>query len=440
MAEHLSDRELDLYRNRALPADQTLSANRHLFSCSVCFARFQTDSNSANTFRAQFRNTEELEPESCLEYEEMKAYVDDELIVERRLAVEEHIDRCSICRDEVADLLLVKSSNTSSGHSASPPRDNASRFGGAPFATPLWSAPVIRVCISAAVAGCVLALAWLLLIAPMRREISSLRDQVSDLRGTNELLRRKSDEDLSELKDRLGRLELQNAEVGDVQARQAVVLNDGGRVIRLEGGQLQGLADPYFARIVKRALVSSRAPKPSLKELSSKAEALMGVPSDTATTAQMTPVAAVVEDDRPVFSWSAVPGASRYEVLLTDARNGLLIKSNPIDRPGWRPSEPLHRGRVYSWAVKASFEDGREVYLPSPTAPRAKFKVLDAQQEEQLSRARSLNPPSHLLLAVLSAQAGLTHDAIQQLKTLASSNPGSLVVRKLLASLERDSH
>jgi hypothetical protein len=254
------------------------------------------------------------------------------------------------------------------------------------------------------------------------------------------LLRSKSDQDLSELKDRIGRLELQTAEAADVEERQAVALNDGGRVIRLEGGRLQGLTDPYFARIVKRALESSRTPKPSLNELSSKAEVLMGVPSDTTTPAQMTPVAAVVEDDRPVFSWSAVPGASRYEVFVTDARNGLQIKSNPIDKPGWRPRETLHRGRVYSWAVKASFEDGREVYLPSPPAPRAKFKVLDAQHEEELDRARSLNPSSHLLLAVLSAKAGLTDEAKQHLKTLASSNPGSLVVRKLLASLERESH
>jgi hypothetical protein len=97
-------------------------------------------------------------------------------------------------------------------------------------------------------------------------------------------------------------------------------------------------------------------------------------------------------------------------------------------------SEPLKRGEVYLWQVKA-IKDGRTVVTPSPPAPSAKFLVLGRAESDELSRARRDYGSSHLTLGLLYARSGLLDDAERELRALQRINPNSELARQLLKQI-----
>ena len=163
----------------------------------------------------------------------------------------------------------------------------------------------------------------------------------------------------------------------------------------------------------------------------------MGQETGTASLTLTAPVGIVVEEDRPLFTWTPAPGAVSYRVLVTSVRSQRVLRSGPLTATQWRATMALPRGGIYSWVVEATFGDGRETSAPAPPAPLAKLKVLGGSEEEGLREARRLDPQSHLLLGVLYARGGLMGPARREMETLSSENPGSEVARKLVRSVER---
>lgn len=80
-------------------------------------------------------------------------------------------------------------------------------------------------------------------------------------------------------------------------------------------------------------------------------------------------------------------------------------------------------------------KDGREVVVPEPPAPEARFKVLEQAKVEELARARRQFADSHLTLGLLYAQAGLKDKAVQELQALVDANQSSPLAHKLLRSV-----
>jgi hypothetical protein len=81
-------------------------------------------------------------------------------------------------------------------------------------------------------------------------------------------------------------------------------------------------------------------------------------------------------------------------------------------------------------------KNGREVIVPEPPAPEAKFKVLEQAKAAELERARRQFAGSRLTLGLLYAQAGLLDEAEQELQALVNANRDSSAALKLLRSVK----
>ncbi|HEY6333500.1 MAG TPA: zf-HC2 domain-containing protein, partial [Blastocatellia bacterium] len=107
MSDHLTDRQLELYRRRSLPPDELLLVNDHLFSCDSCFERFDPEPVSIRDINSLLLGPDDHPDEDTL-YERMEGYVDHKLSPGERREFQGHIEKCEACREEVADLLLLR--------------------------------------------------------------------------------------------------------------------------------------------------------------------------------------------------------------------------------------------------------------------------------------------------------------------------------------------
>lgn len=134
--------------------------------------------------------------------------------------------------------------------------------------------------------------------------------------------------------------------------------------------------------------------------------------------------------DRPVFNWQVYPGAAHYQVLVTNENLDPLARSGMLTGTEWQPEKGLPRGVVLLWQVRA-WHGSEMVSAPAPPAPPARFEIAAEPVAERIEQLRTLPRPSHLLAAVLCAQAGLRDEAAKELQALAQENPDSKVVGSL---------
>jgi len=226
---------------------------------------------------------------------------------------------------------------------------------------------------------------------------------------------------------------------GGVWLRQRPVLiaavNDGATRITLDSrGRLGGVAglSPQEMESVRRGLQGERLmPAVNLGELRPPSSALMGTEAP-ASFHLVAPVGVAVRSSTPELRWTARGSAAMYVVTLKNIASGQVIDSPPLHVAAWTPNESLERGALYAWQVAASVE-GREEVVPSPPSPQARFLVLDANTMAKLANL----PPSHLVRAILYAEAGLLDEAQQEATALEGENRGSKIARGLLERIQR---
>lgn len=221
-------------------------------------------------------------------------------------------------------------------------------------------------------------------------------------------------------------------------AAEVARLNDGGTLLTLDReGRLSG-ADhlpPAYQSLLKRTLADGRVEKSAkLDGLVRPPSALMGAGEQSGGFSVVEPAGRVLLADRPTFLWTPLEGATAYVVELYDGDFNLVAASPPLTGRSWVSPQPLARGRVYAWQVKAT-RDGQEVTSPRPPAPQARFRVLDRAKANELTRARRAYPSSHLTLGLLYAEAGLMEEAERELNLLQKANPGSPLARRLLGQV-----
>ncbi len=147
------------------------------------------------------------------------------------------------------------------------------------------------------------------------------------------------------------------------------------------------------------------------------------------------PIATAVRDGRPELRWAPLPGATDYEVAVYDGRYRKVAEGR-VTELRWIPDPPLPRGGLYSWRVTAHrpATAGGPVTAPRPPAPEARFSVLAAGAAEAVARGER-QAGSPLARAVLYADAGLADEAAGALAAWVRAEPGSLLARRLLASV-----
>jgi hypothetical protein len=215
-------------------------------------------------------------------------------------------------------------------------------------------------------------------------------------------------------------------------------LEDNGRQIQLDNtGKLIGLEElPELSRsLVRSVLANKNLSKPEvLDQLTAPSITLMDPAAQENQFALLGPSGTVIETDRPNLRWQALAGAESYTVSVFDADFNRVTRSAPQTGTQWT-STKLQRGMIYSWEVVA-VRNGQEVRSPVAPAPRAQFKVLEAEKLLELTSLKQHSPISHLTLGLTYARFGLLAEAEGQLQILARENPNSPVATRLLRTVQ----
>ena len=433
---HLSDKELELYRERRGAPAELVAADDHLSTCSDCFARLGDDRRELLSLMVGGLTLQGETAREHLTFEQMSDYVDGRLERIDEAALEGHVRDCKLCENEVRDLLSVKEQvNENAGRVYAPSLR--------PFVRPVSSVSPRRpkflmpLQIAAGLAA-VLLLAWAISL-PLRSQIADLRAQVEQLQRSNEDLTtqstaaREMERELEDLKRR--NADLQRDYEGAAQI--AVSLSDGdGRVTLDRQGILKGVEalSAEDQKAVREALVRQRVELPSgVRSLAGQSGTLMGL-DDRSAYGLVSPVGTVVQGDRPTLRWRPLAGATSYVATIYARGFKVVATSGSMAATEWAVPTPLERGGTYSWQVRAVV-DGKETVMPPPQAPEARFKVLERARLAEIERARKAYARSHLALGVLYAKLGLLDDAEHELRALLDANPKSPVAERLLRSV-----
>jgi hypothetical protein len=144
----------------------------------------------------------------------------------------------------------------------------------------------------------------------------------------------------------------------------------------------------------------------------------------------LTPLGAIVINDRPSFSWNAIPNA-RYRVEVFDPSFRSVAASDLLDVARWTPPAPLPRGGTYLWQVTAITPAG-SITAPRPPSPEARFIVLDGSHADSLARLERSEARPSLALGVAYAEAGVLDAAERELRAVDNAE-----ARRFLRVLEQ---
>ena len=405
--EHLSQKQVEDYSLRQLSAAELLAVSDHLGACEVCRERVENALSGDVAFLALH---DEAFSENGFESAHLTSaqtadYVDQKLAGEALQMVDDHLSGCEQCLFAVADLRAFRDEIAPSLDRRYGPAEASERGWLRKFAS-LFKAQPVPAFGAAALAVLVLAtIAWFVWRtreekAPEVVAVSSPAPPVSQPTPSPEP-------------------SLQPQPEPEVVAQ----LNDGE-------------VPPAYQNLVKKALTSQRIDRSSqLQGLTRQGSSLMGSGNQAREFSVLEPVGSVSLSDRPAFRWSAMEGATGYVVEVYDDQFKLAASSQQLTNRSWTIQQPLPRGKVYSWQVKA-IKDGQEITSPRPPAPQAKFRILNAAKANELLRAKRSYPSSHLTLGLLYADAGLLKEAEQEFRLLLRANPNSPLARTLLRQVQ----
>jgi anti-sigma factor RsiW len=109
---HFSQRQVELYLERKMTPAELLEADDHLACCHACreeLARSKQPEALLSSIRAGL-NAEAKQAPKHLAYEQLAAYVDDEIDEVEREIVDSHMAVCQQCKEEMRDLFAFKKS------------------------------------------------------------------------------------------------------------------------------------------------------------------------------------------------------------------------------------------------------------------------------------------------------------------------------------------
>lgn len=216
------------------------------------------------------------------------------------------------------------------------------------------------------------------------------------------------------------------------------VLKDGWSEVTIDkSGHVTGLDEISLnsRKEIAQASLKERIETPAiLRSLGGQDSSLRGGNSGGRSFKLLYPARMVIMEDRPVFKWESLAGASSYRVYVLDSKGNEIARSDELISTDtqWTAKTSLRRGEIFSWVV-TGVVDGKEIISPAASTPEMKFAVLatkDLQELAQLEKTRS-----HLALGVFYARAGLLREAEREFQQLAQLNPQSQLPRKLLRSV-----
>lgn len=415
MTEHLTETQVSLFRERALGPTERERIDSHVAECESCLRRILPSEDSALVYSEL---TEALLPDSAdepfhLSNVDVRRYADGLIDEADRVIFDSHLELCDQCTEAVQLL------------AASSPAESAAQQSYA-----AWSA--FRFTPARAAAGVLVVACLVLAFVVWQRWHARSDDQTVQKNGTQ--TPSSTPESSSPTP---AQAEAPKGPTSD-QLAVALSLEDNGRKIQLDDrGKLIGLEDlPETSRsLVQGVLANKTFSKPEvLDKLTAPSITLMDPTTRENTFGLLGPSGTVIATDRPNLRWQALAGATSYTVSVFDADFNLVTRSTPLTATQWT-TPALRRGMIYSWEVVA-VRDGQEVRSPVAPAPRAQFKILEADKLLELINLKKHRPISHLTLGLTYARFGLLVEAEGQLQILARENSNSPVASKLLRTVQ----
>jgi hypothetical protein len=409
MTDHLSETEVSLFRERTIGPTERERIDSHVAECESCLRRILPSEDTALIYSEL---TEALLPDSAdepfhLSNAEITAYANGSIDQADRVIFESHFDICDQCSKAMESL--------AASSPVSPSWSTAFQF------TP------VRVAAAVLVAAC-LVLAFVVWLRWHSRALDQTTQQASSQTPSN-------------TPGSGSPTPAPTQSTKDSTADQSAVaasLEDNGRKIQLDNtGKLIGLEElPEASRSLVRGVLANKTfSKPEvLDKLTAPSITLMDPTARENTFGLLGPSGTVIETDRPNLRWQALAGATSYTVSVFDADFNRVMRSAPQTTTQWT-SPALRRGMIYSWEVVA-VRDGQEVRSPVAPAPRAQFKILEAEKLLELTNLKKHQPISHLTLGLTFARFGLLAEAEGQLQILARENPNSPVATRLLRTVQ----
>src|SRR5262249_36060101 len=111
-----------------------------------------------------------------------------------------------------------------------------------------------------------------------------------------------------------------------------------------------GPVPPAYQDRVKKALTSQKLERSSqLKGLTRLSSTLVGSDNKGVPFAAVEPVGNVVVSNQPAVRWSTMEGATGYVVEVYDDQFKLVAASPQLTNRAGAITQPLARGKVYSW-------------------------------------------------------------------------------------------
>lgn len=457
MRKHLTDSELERYRERTLPPQALLAANAHLYDCEACHGRYGGDANLEAAFAFLQNIGEPAEEETHLPFEQLAAYVDDALVGEERRAAATHLEQCAVCAAEVRELRPLRNLIAPAPAIAAPEIATTAPFNRPTLFEKLraaWRTPAYR--IPALVAGAVLLVVlsgWFLIrsprtdgagpqaqVPPTPQEHAQDKQVTENVSPGGNASVDKSASPIEKASDDKNAAPPLSAPTPSGEAAPILlsVMDADARVTVDAGGRVGGLdaLAPAQRRLLGRMLTTARVETPRMSwDSRAGRDVLMGGASDGASFSLLSPVSRIVRDVRPTLRWTPLEGVESYVVTVRDSHGVTVAMSGPLSSVEWSVPQPLRRGVAYSWKVLA-VKNGEEIVSPPPTAADARFKVLEETRAEELNSAERLRPRSRLLLGALYARAGLLDEAEREFQQLVEENPRSRVARELLRDVK----
>lgn len=371
MTAHVSAEQLERYLGRTLAPAEILVLHHHLDTCPDCREALADAASARGSSSASPLLSESVDPH--LLEAEMVAFVADRMPQARRAKASAHLKACEDCRDSVAAMESVRSSQAIGGRGYRRPM-------------PAWIA-------TAGSAAAILLISTLIYFRSSELRRPTAPSIVASLRDAGQTVALSADGTLQGL---TGASPEERKLVGLALARHALPAGP-----QLAAGTRETLRAP------------GAAPRPEFS--------LIG------------PVDAEVLSDRPVFTWQAGRGITAYEVVVTNESLDPLVRSGKIVETHWQPATALPRGVTLLWQVRAS-RGAETVIVPAPPDPPAEFRIVPSDVAARIEQLRASDRPSHLLIAVLCARAGLRDEAQREIAALARENPASPLVRSLQAA------
>lgn len=425
MTDHLTETEVSLFRERTIRPTERERIDAHVAECEPCLRRILPSEDSALVYSelTEALLSDSTEEAFHLSNEDARRYANGLIDQADRVIFESHLDLCDQCSEAVQSLAspLVESVAASSVQPEIPARQFSPAWSGAFQFTP-----------ARAVAGVLVAAFVVLGFVVWQRWPGRVVDQTAQ---------QTSSQTSSNTPASGSPTPIETQATKDSNSDQVAVtanLEDNGRKIHLDNsGKLIGLEElPEASRLLVRSVLTTKTlSKPEvLDKLTAPSITLLDPNARENTFGLLGPSGTVIATDHPKLRWQALAGATSYTVSVFDADFNLVTRSAPQTATQWT-TPTLRRGMIYSWEVVA-IRNGQEVRSPVAPAPRAQFKILEAEKLRELTKLKKHSPISHLTLGLTYARFGLLAEAEGQLQILARENPNSPVATRLLRTIQ----